>query len=86
MIECETDNNSLIYKCPHCECYLLTVISELACCIFRHGFYNTAQINPHASKEECDQLASDPNVIGCCKPFKIIREQDKYYVTVCEYI
>lgn len=91
-IECTIDNNILIYSCPHCNCHITTAIQELACRIFRHGFCmaNNQQIPPHESKERCDLLAKDPMIVGCCKPFKIISEQDsgtiKYYCIVCDYI
>jgi hypothetical protein len=82
----------IIITCPHCE--KLVLIEKLNCCIFRHGtFINTGQqINPHASKEECEQLINTKQIYGCGKPFKIIIKikldtNDVEYITeVCDYI
>jgi hypothetical protein len=103
-MQCVIDqkNNLLIYQCPHCHLETTTLISELACCIFRHG-YNTQtqiQVSPHECKEQCDIYAQDPIYVGCCKPYRIIVENiDKdnsnsnsnsnsniYLVAACEYI
>jgi hypothetical protein len=45
-----------ILICPHCNHYVL--IEKLNCGIFRHGILksNNTQINPHASKEECEHF------------------------------
>jgi len=45
---------NIIIDCPHCNCPM--EIIQLNCRIFRHGIFksNNTQINPHASKEECD--------------------------------
>jgi hypothetical protein len=79
----------LIYKCPHCSLQTTTFIAELACCIFRHGFNKktNTQLSPHESKEQCDRLAQDPDIVGCCKPFKIaMNDQKEYHVYICDYI
>lgn len=49
---------------------------------------NKQQVNPHASKEECDVLIEKNLVYGCCKPFRIYRGNsgDYEYVDVCDYI
>jgi len=52
----ESKEDEPILKCPHCEEYI--IIEKLNCGIFRHGVIKTngQQINPHASKEMCDDL------------------------------
>lgn len=71
-----------IIECPHC--HLLVSIIEINCKIFRHGIYknNGLQMNPHASKEECDKLISQDLIYGCGKPFYY----DGNEVKKCDYI
>jgi len=102
-MQCVVDqkNNLLIYQCPHCLLETTTLISELACCIFRHGYniQTQTQISPHECKEQCDLYAQDPMYVGCCKPYRIIIENTSedisedisennkiYYVSICDYI
>jgi len=72
--------------CPHCLDPVL--IEKLNCCIFRHGIMKDSmkQMNPHASKEECDSLFSQGLIFGCGKPFKIIKTGNHICVEVCDYI
>jgi len=88
--ECEYDKetNLLIYPCPHCKLSTTTLVSELACCIFRHGInkQNQQQIPPHESKERCDAFASNPDYVGCCKPYRIDNINGSYKVSICDYI
>ena len=78
------DSNVVI--CPHCHCQI--IIQEVNCQIFRHGIYKSSgdQINPHASKEECDELSIKGLIYGCGKPFRIDLVQDKWIATICDYI
>lgn len=91
-IECLIDNNILIFDCPHCQLQTTVAIDELACCIFRHGAYRVDgnQINPHESKENCEMLVREDKVVGCCKPFRIEKENRDnklvYKVMICDYI
>ena len=76
----------LIINCPHCNDIVL--IEELNCKIFRHGIIkNTCeQINPHATKIECDNYIKNNLVYGCAKPFRIIEYENNYSVEICDYI
>jgi hypothetical protein len=58
------------------------------CCIFRHGIMKNTlkQINPHASKQECDNFFSQGLIYGCGKPFIIIKKGTNIIVEICEYI
>lgn len=78
-------NNNIII-CPHCNNYI--IIKELNCGIFRHGIYknNGNQINPHASKEICDELVKNNLIYGCGKPFQIIEINDTFELKICDYI
>jgi hypothetical protein len=78
-------NNNIII-CPHCNNYI--IIKELNCGIFRHGIYknNGNQINPHASKEICDELVKNNLIYGCGKPFQIIEINDIFELKICDYI
>lgn len=68
--------------CPHCDGEVEIV--ELNCKIFRHSVYKKdgKQVDPHASKELCDQLIKEGSIYGCGKPFKIVDNK----AVKCEYI
>ena len=70
------DGTFLTFKCPYedCKLYIEVAKKELNCKIFRHGVLknNNKQINPHSSKQICDNLSQQNSVYGCTKPFKII--------------
>ena len=76
----------VIITCPHCSEYI--IIEKINCGIFRHGVLikTGKQIDPHASKEECDDLINNKKIYGCGKPYKLIKEGDEYKVSICEYI
>jgi hypothetical protein len=95
MSKCIVENEVLIFTCPHCSMYINVHISELACCIFRHGYYVEIsdnkinlkeQINPHSSEVECNRLKNNSNVLGCCMPFKIVKCNSDFYVEICDFI
>jgi DNA-directed RNA polymerase subunit RPC12/RpoP len=73
-------------NCPHCNDII--IIEKLNCRIFRHGIYKDSnkQINPHASKDECEQLIKNNEIYGCGKPFMIETHNNIHKVIVCEYI
>ena len=78
-------NINIVVICPHCNDPIL--IEQLNCRIFRHGILksNNTQINPHASKEECDNYITNNLIYGCGKPFKII-DNNELKVEICKYI
>jgi len=86
------NTNEKIIQCPHCQEFI--IIQELNCKIFRHGTYkNTGeQIQPHSSKEVCDELFINGRIYGCGKPFRIIVLEDNsvngpiWKVEICDYI
>ena len=73
----------MIINCPHCD--QMIEILELRCRVFRCGIYKKTgeQINPHASKETCDEIKRCDLIYGCGKPF-FINMIDK--VEKCSYI
>lgn len=75
-----------IMKCPHCDEYI--IIQELNCGIFRHGIFksNGQQINPHESRNLCDYYFINKLIYGCGKPFRIIKNGEKYEIHICDYI
>lgn len=78
---------NIIVQCPHCGDFIS--ILELNCLIFRHAVFisNGQQINPHASKEECDLVMERKLVYGCAKPFRLVKTKDGDIVAEkCEYI
>ena len=74
--------------CPHCNELFVVNTKEINCGIFRHAVYknNMKPINPHETKEKCEQLVNQNLVFGCAKPFKIIQELNKFTVEICDYI
>jgi hypothetical protein len=79
-------SNDIVVICPHCNQNVL--IEKLNCKIFRHGILklNNNQIDPHSSKELCDNLIENELIFGCGKPFKIIRNNYEFIAIVCDYI
>ena len=77
---------SFCVSCPHCFEFIL--ISEINCAIFRHAIYkhNGLQIDPHSSKEICDDLKKKDLIYGCGKPFKLILKENEYICEICDYI
>lgn len=57
------------FECPWCKVRCFVATNEVMCSIFRCGYYNSQQINPHLPKEECEKLRGDPNLRGCAHPF-----------------
>ena len=84
------DNNTYIFECPHCNDVVIVEKTEINCQIFRHGLMksNYEQVNPHASKEECEILLSKDLVYGCCNPFKLILNSDciPIFAEKCDWI
>lgn len=76
-----------ILKCPYCEQYI--EIIEINCGIFRCGLYKTdcSQLNPHASREECERVVAEDRIFGCGKPFRVYKmAASEYRIEKCEYI
>ena len=73
--------------CPHCDADIEILPNELNCRIFRHGVLKSgAQMNPHASKDECDKLVEDGAIYGCGRPFRVVRQGDTEIAEPCDYI
>lgn len=93
----DQDSRNYIFSCPHCGLFIEVNENQINCTIFRHGYYFvknekgeiilTQQLNQHASKEVCDMLVKENKIIGCGKPFKMVKmENGNYIVKICEYI
>ncbi len=78
----------LEFECPHCSNTLIVNTHDINCGIFRHAVFknNMQPINPHETESNCNQFVKDDLIYGCAKPFKIIKENDKYTIEICEYI
>lgn len=76
-----------VFECPHCNLIIQVKTSEVNCKIFRHAVYknNMTQINPHTTKDICDNLLKTGIIYGCTKPFKFIYGPP-HYVEICDYI
>ena len=77
---------SFCVTCPHCKDII--IIEQINCKIFRHAILkcNNNQINPHASKQECEILISQNAIYGCGKPFMLIMIENNYVAVDCDYI
>jgi hypothetical protein len=87
-LEFDKDTNNWIFACPWCNTFIVVASADFNCQIFRHGCYKASgePINPHSTKEQCENFLNSGVVNGCCKPFQIINVADCYYATCCEYI
>lgn len=89
MSDNESDQNMKeepVLTCPHCKDFI--IIRKINCGIFRHGVLikNGKQIDPHASKEMCDNYIREKKIYGCGKPFRIISIDNKFDTEICDYI
>jgi hypothetical protein len=83
-----SEGGILVFLCPHCGENIIVYEADIACAIFRHAIHKNTmeQINPHASKEECDRLVEEGLVYGCAGPFRILKSGNSYHIEICEYI
>ena len=79
----EKSLNCVIIQCPHC--FMNIEVLEYNCRIFRCGVLKETfiQIDPHLSKEKCEELFLQEKIYGCGKPFLITKEG---IVEKCDYI
>lgn len=94
------DDGKLYYalECPHCGGGFQVEITEVNCQIFRHGEHiktdqqraskqDAKQVDPHTPKHQCDHLAANETILGCGKPFRMVKRRDGgYNVIKCGYI
>ncbi len=81
-------NDCHTLECPHCYSLFIVYTNEIACAIFRHAILKESytQINPHASKEECERLITEDKIYGCGKPFRVVRNNELLTTEICDYI
>ena len=62
------------FNCHHCNSLCQVHKSDIRCTIFRHAVnkHDCSFVNPHASKEECDEWVEKGLVYGCGKPFMLM--------------
>jgi hypothetical protein len=79
------NDNNIYLNCPTCGIQIY--IEEINCGIFKCGILksNFNQINPHMSKAECMNLVKNNLIYGCGSSFKIINNNNKYYLELCSY-
>jgi hypothetical protein len=79
-------SNNIIVQCPHCQEFI--EILEINCAIFRHAIFKLSgqQIDPHSSKDVCEQYIKDDLIFGCGKPFRVIIKEEILVAEVCDYI
>ncbi len=98
----ESTAKTVAVQCPHCvaageeeyKTWILVDRRDFNCKIFRHGFmrfpYEKAgmmvPMPPHASKKLCDDLAAKNMIIGCGKPYRVVKQEGKVTAEVCGYV
>jgi hypothetical protein len=85
------DDNSFVFLCPHCDGTVIVHQTEINCQIFRHAILKQTgeQLNPHATKQECDYLYENQLIYGCSKPFRIFTFETSSnwsHADICDYI
>ena len=80
--------SDLIFYCPWCNGTIVVKQNELNCKIFRHGMYknNGKQMDPHLSKQLCDEAIENDLIHGCGKPFRVTGSGDDLITEKCDYI
>ena len=75
-----------IVKCP--KCGIQIIIEEVNCKIFRHAVLKISgeQMNPHASKSDCEDAVSSDSVYGCAAPFILDLSGNEWIAISCDYI
>lgn len=86
----EVEDRCYVFICPHCDCLVQVSEDQVNCHIFRHGILKSTgqQINPHAPQDHCERLMKQDLVHGCCKPFRLSRDETGVitYAEKCDYI
>ena len=79
-------DNELIVECPNCYGKVIIKKNDVNCCIFRHGVWKSTNspLDPHASKEVCDNAVRKNLILGCGLPFRL--ELSTMCTVVCDYI
>jgi len=79
-------SNNIIVTCPHCKGYV--EIIQINCAIFRHAIFilSGKQIDPHTTKDLCEQYIKDNLIYGCGKPFRIVIKDNILITEICDYI
>ena len=72
------DDDDIVVECPHCHDFIIVRHSDIKCRIFRHAVWKDTMvpIDPHATKEACDQLVTQNQVLGCGKPFELVPSEE----------
>ncbi len=76
----------IIKPCPWCGLFVFVFKREFNCTIFRHGILRetSEQLNPHASRQVCEELVRAGKLIGCGGPFQVVPKDDDYELVVCK--
>lgn len=79
-------NTDFLICCPTCN--QIIMVEKINCGIFRHGQYVNSgkQLDPHASKPECELLIQQQMIYGCGKPFQVLFENGEIKIQKCDYI
>jgi hypothetical protein len=83
-------DNCYLFDCPHCSVPIIVEENQVNCEIFRHGVMKGTYepVHPHAPKSVCDELVAKQLVLGCCKPFRLLKGSSGRIESVakCQYL
>jgi hypothetical protein len=67
-----------VLPCPHCQGGIEVI--ALNCGIFIHARRkDTTEVDPHASRQECEQLLANNLIDGCGKALRIVKKESGEY-------
>jgi len=77
-------DSAFTFMCPHCNLMVQVPESFIKCTIFRHAIDKStgAFMDPHATRQVCDNWVATGQVWGCGRPFKFNGRS----VEKCNYI
>lgn len=80
-----SNQDYIVINCPHCEDLIFIFRKDFKCKIFRHAVYKDTNksVNSHMSQNKCESLVKANKVYGCCKPFKLNKDNKP---EICDYI
>lgn len=82
-------NESISITCPHCDGVAIIEKNDIYFGVFHHAIYkkNKKQISPQTPQKMCDDLIKRKQVIGCCKPFMVCKQDNNTFSVIkCGYI
>lgn len=77
--------DDLVISCAHCKGTIVVNKKDINCKQFVHATYKDNQlkpVNPHASKQQCEELKAKDEVYGCANAFALVQDDDGSWKSV----